>query len=30
MRAHAMNNVDRSGPIRAKDALGVLGSESFL
>ena len=30
MRAHAMNNVDKSGPIRAKDALGVLGAEVFL
>jgi 3-hydroxy-9,10-secoandrosta-1,3,5(10)-triene-9,17-dione monooxygenase len=30
MRAHAMNNVDKSGPLRARDALGVLGGEFFL
>jgi 3-hydroxy-9,10-secoandrosta-1,3,5(10)-triene-9,17-dione monooxygenase len=30
MRAHAMNNFDKSGSLRARDALGALGGEFFL
>lgn len=30
IRAHAMNNADKSGPLRAREALGSLGGELFL